>query len=203
MKSYKSLKLKGLQFRATSNILLKNKLIMKINIKIITMILLVIFMANETKAQVVIGKSAVTNSSVLLEFGADPKGIILPSVNSAPGAVGGTFIFDVTDNSVKVLEEKNEGLNNNWTNLTENEESGVPHSYTNTGNDEGEGVIIGAETTTKPGVLVLESTTQAMVLPKIANPHLTMPGVVAGTIVYDTAVDMLAVFDGANWSYWK
>lgn len=160
-------------------------------------------MANEVLAQVAIGKSSVTNNSVLLEFGSEAKGIILPSVDSAPGAVGGTLLFDITNNSVKVLEEKNGGLNDNWTNLTENEEPGVAHPFINAGPDVGQGVIIGDDTSIKDGVLVLESTTRAMVLPKVANPHLTMPGVIAGTIVYDTAAAMLAVYDGANWSYWK
>lgn len=165
--------------------------------------LLVLLLSYFINAQVAIGKNSVTNNSVLLEFGTEPKGIILPSVDAAPQAVGGTFIFDITDNSVKVYEEINNGTNNNWTNLTENDEPGVAHLFVNTGTDTGEGVIIGADTSTKPGVLVLESTTQAMVLPQVANPHLTMPGSIAGTMVYDTASDMIAIYDGANWSYWK
>lgn len=173
------------------------------NITLTSIILFFFLSVNETKAQVAIGKTAVANNSVLLDFGTEPKGIILPSVETAPGAVGGTFIFDTTDNSVKVLEEKNEGANDNWTNLTENDEPGVPHGFINSGNDVGEGLIMGAEITTKPGILVLESTNRALVLPNVENPHLSMPGVVAGTIVYDTASDMLAVFDGNNWSFWK
>lgn len=168
-----------------------------------TIVLSAFLQINEAKAQVAIGKSEVANSSVLLDFGSEAKGIILPSVETAPGAAGGTFIFDTTDNSVKVLEEKNDGANGNWTNLTENEEPGVSHTFLNTGNDVAEGLIMGAETTIKPGILVLESTNRALVLPNVENPHLSMPGVVAGTIVYDTASDMLAVFDGANWSFWK
>jgi len=167
-------------------------------------ILYVFFAANKMQAQVAIGKNSVTNSSVLLEFGTEAKGIILPSVASAPGAAGGTFVFDTTDNSVKVLEEKNGGVNGNWTNLTKNEqEPGVQHSFSNAGADVGDGVIIGSATTTKPGVLVLESTDKAMVLPRIADPDVIIKGAVAGTMVYDLASDTLAVFDGRNWSYWK
>lgn len=173
------------------------------NIILTTIVLSAFLQVNKANAQVAIGKSEVANSSVLLDFGTEAKGIILPSVETAPGAVGGTFIFDTTDNSVKVLEEKNEGENDNWTNLTENEEPGVPHTLINTGNDVGEGLIMGAASSTKPGILILESTSRALVLPNVENPHLSMPGVVAGTIVYDTASDMLAVFDGANWSFWK
>ncbi len=61
----------------------------------------------------------------------------------------------------------------------------------------------GAETSSKKGVLILESTTQAMVLPQVFEPHLNINGAIAGTIVYDTSCDMLAVYDGVNWSYWK
>lgn len=137
-----------------------------------------------------------TNSSVLLEFGTAPKGIILPSVDSAPGAVGGTFIVNTTDEAVQYHN------GTTWVDLTDKEKM-VAHSYVNTGTDIGEGATIGAETTTKPGVLVLESTTQALVLPKVANPDTSILSPIAGTIVYDTVSDTLAVYDGAEWSYWK
>lgn len=163
----------------------------KLNILIITLLA-----ANAFNAQVAIGKTGITNESVLLEFGTEAKGIILPSVTSAPGAFGGTFIFNTVSKSVQVLQ------GGSWTNLTD-EDKGVLHPFTNAGTDIGNGVIIGANTTNKPGVLVLESTKKAMVLPQVANPHLTMKGAIAGTVVYDTAADMLAVYDGANWSYWK
>lgn len=158
-----------------------------------------------TKAQIAIGKDNVTNSSVLLEFGTARKGIIIPQVTSSIGAVAGTFVFDANDKMVKVLEERNNGVNNNWTNLTQNSVEGVLNTFTNSGTENSQinGVVIGAETSTKPGALVLESTTKALVLPKVANPHSTMSGSIAGTIVYDTASGTLAVYDGVNWSYWK
>lgn len=136
-----------------------------------------------------------TNSSVLLEFGSQPKGIILPSVASAPGAVGGTFIVNTTDGAVQY----NNGTT--WVNLTDL--GGLKeHSYTNAGTDTGEGTIIGSTATTKPGVLVLESKTQALVLPRVANPHLNILSPIAGTVVYDTTSDAMAVYDGEKWSYW-
>ena len=162
-----------------------------------------LFVANQSKAQVAIGKEEVSNSSVLLEFGTDNKGIILPSVADAPDAVGGTFIFNTEDKAVKVWEGRT-GENGGWTNLTENDVEGVLNPYTNEGTEDvGEGVVIGADTTTKPGVLVLESTTSTIVLPQVASPHENMSGAIAGTMVYDTDADMIAVYDGANWSYWK
>lgn len=144
-----------------------------------------------------------TNSSVLLEFGSEPKGIILPSVALAPSAVGGTFIVNTTVGAVQYYD------GTQWVNLTNtNEESDpdsfIPHGWSNEGvEDVGEGVVIGSESTTKPGVLVLESTTQALVLPKVANPDTSIQSPIAGTLVYDTASDTLAVYDGSSWSFWK
>lgn len=165
----------------------------------------IFLIVQKTKAQVAIGKQNITNSSVLLEFGTENKGIILPSVNTAPGAAGGTFIFNTTKKAVEVWEGKNNGNLGDWTLLTD-ENQGVNHSFSNTGADvipNPAGVIIGADNTAKPGVLVLESTTKALVLPQVANPHQNIKGAIAGTMVYDTTADMLAVYDGANWSYWK
>lgn len=159
-------------------------------------ILATVLSAEMTQAQVAIGKESVTNSSVLLEFGDEAKGIILPAVDASSGAVDGTFILDNTSQSVRVME------GGSWTELTAPGEASS-NPIVNSGSDVGEGVVIGAETSTKPGVLVLESTTMALVLPKVADPHLNVLSPVAGTIVYDTESSMLAVYDGQNWSFWK
>ncbi len=188
---------------------------MKSKIIKITSIICLSLLANTATAQVAIGKTdpiTITNSSVLLEFGAEAKGIIVPQVASAPNAVGGTFIYNSTDKAMEVWEGKNNSNAGGWTDLTTNSNTnpvtvGVSHTFTNTGTDKiatnGAGAIIGASATSKPGALVLESTTKALVLPLVANPHLTVKGAIAGTMVYDTTADELAVYDGANWSYWK
>ena len=156
--------------------------------------------ATLSQAQVVISNHAdpkPTNSSVLLEFGNNEnKGIILPSVTSAPGAVAGTFIVNKTDKAVQYYN------GTSWVNLTY-PNTLVESTFVNDGTaDVGDGVIIGAATSAKPGVLVLESTTKAMVLPRVADPHLNVLSPVAGTMVYDTTSDALAVYDGVEWSYW-
>lgn len=147
-------------------------------------------------AQISIGKASITNSSVLLEFGSDAKGIILPSLSTIPANVGGTFIVNTNNKTVQVYE------NNSWTNLSNIGEL-VNHSFINSGTDVGKGVIMGATTSSREGVLVLESSTKAMILPKSANPHSNIKSPVSGTILYDTASSTLAVYDGVNWSYWK
>jgi hypothetical protein len=53
------------------------------------------------------------------------------------------------------------------------------------------------------GVLVLESADKAMILPKITNPHTTVKNPYPGMMCYDLTSKSLAVFDGANWNYWK
>lgn len=150
-------------------------------------------------AQVAIGKDNITNPSTLLEFGSENKGIILPSVDSAPGAVGGTFIVNTNDKAVQYHN------GSDWTNLTLSGEA-VANRYVNTqiaDKATDQGVIIGANTSSKPGVLVLESTTKAMILPKVSNPHTNFKSPVAGTMVYDTNSDSLAVCDGQNWFFWQ
>jgi hypothetical protein len=155
-------------------------------------------------AQVAIGKTVLTNNSVLLEFGNETKGIILPSTSTVPASVGGTFIYNPASKSVQVWEQRDNGGTGGWLNLTEIN-MGISHAFTNTGPDTTatSGVIMGAETSNKKGVLVLESSDKALVLPIVESPHTTMPSSVAGTMVYDPLSDTLAVYDGATWNFWK
>ena len=66
-------------------------------------------------------------------------------------------------------------------------------------------VIIGqdGQTNTTKGLLILSDTNKAMVLPKVASPHLNIKNPAAGMIVYDTYDKQLAVFNGTQWSFWK
>ena len=100
-------------------------------------------------------------------------------------------------------EEKNNTVEN-WTHLTQNNVQGKLHSFSNVGGDfsGNNGVIIGKDSSLTPGVLVLESTTRAL-LPKVSNPQTSLKGSIAGTMVYDTDSGMLALYDGSTWSYWK
>ena len=66
-------------------------------------------------------------------------------------------------------------------------------------------MLIGGDpsTDTTPGILVLADTNKAMVLPKVASPHLNIVNPSPGMIVYDTTKKQLAVFNGTVWSFWK
>lgn len=170
------------------------------------LVVLLFLGTNLCLGQLVIGKEMATNESVLLEFGQDNKGLILPSVIDAPNSVGGTMIFSLEQKSVLVKEEKNNGVATNWTNLSINEQEGKVHDFSNLGEDiivDSTGVILGSDTSSKPGILVLESTEKVLVLPKVNQAHNDIVSPIAGTILYDTSSAMLAVFDGNNWSYWN
>lgn len=184
-------------------------------------------------AQIAIGKASITslpspaapntpNPSISLEFGdyagaQQGKGIILPYVTSASAVVNsveGTFFYDVTDKIVKLKNgassyfalSKNEvttvGNNTNF------DTTGVVSTALQDGPNINElpdaKVAIGPSTAAAPpGILVLESASQAMILPKVASPHLNIINPEPGTMAYDTVTKQLAVYNGKVWSFWK
>ena len=165
-------------------------------------------------AQVAIGKSAVTNTSVSLEFGdyvaGQGKGIIVPWATPQTNMQQGTILFDTSDKIMKY--HKADG---SWFNLTKNETTTVEGqaNYDTTGvvnttlqaslTDKPDAkAAIGTPTST-PGILVLEDANKAMVLPKVPSPHLNIINPEPGMMVYDTTTKQLAVFNGKVWSFWK
>lgn len=158
--------------------------------------------------QVAIGKTTITNSSVSLEFGNANKGIILPwvtSTGSVTGAVNGTMVYDLTDHKIKVKYSSNwKDLSIDNTGTTVDPVSNIdgvniqnPLTEKNTAK-----TTIGTLTST-PGILVLEATNKAMILPKVSNPHLNIINPAPGMMVFDTTSKLLAVFNGKVWSFWK
>lgn len=148
-------------------------------------------------AQIAINKNTADGSSVLDFAAGTTKGIILPAVETLPSTpANGTFLLDKTDKKIKMYQ------NGAWVEL-----SGVgditnivPYSGTV---DNGKQTVMGARSTGVDGVLVLESTNKALVLPKISNPHLNVKSPYPGMMCYDTNRKALAVFDGNVWNYWK
>ncbi|WP_313577993.1 hypothetical protein [Chishuiella sp.] len=153
-----------------------------------------------SKAQISIGKPNVDGSSTILDFdqtSTNSKGIILPAVTNTTTVIptNGTFLFDTQEKKIRMYE------NNSWKNLSETgDDSKI---FMNSSEDIGNGVIIGSESSSAIGILVLESVDKAMILPKIENPHLTVKNPYVGMICYDTTSKSMAVFDGLNWNYWK
>ena len=172
-------------------------------------------------SQVAIGKAAITklsddvtpNPGISLEFGTGNKGIVLPWVtgtsDSSPFITGyagsntvvdGTIVYDTSDYKVKY---KKAGT---WFDLSVDSDGDaditLQDSKTELTNAK---VAIGKDgaTDTTPGILVLTDTDKAMILPKVAVPHLNIKNPAAGMLVYDTTNRQLAVFNGKNWSFWK
>ncbi len=163
-------------------------------------------------SQVIIGDnvgSATNKNSVLLDFAnTNDKGIVLPYVTADLTATanytGGTLILDAsnpTDARVKFYN------GTSWVDLSK--QSGdvtsaltiqpktIPEATS-------KGAIIGSKTTSANGVLVLESTTKAMVLPQVnSTDDISNPA--PGMMVYvnKAGAKRLAVYNGAEWSYWK
>ena len=186
-------------------------------------ITLSIFLSTCAFAQVAIGKASV-NPSVSLEFydNADNvRGIILPWVdgvsNTAPFitnspiteiVVNGTLVYDTSDKKVKVKyttgwrDLSKDATGTTVDPLTSVDGLTLQNSITDLDNAK---VQIGGDpaTDTTPGILVLADTDKAMVLPKVASPHLNIVNPAAGMMVYDTTSKQLAVFNGTVWSFWK
>lgn len=151
-------------------------------------------------AQVSIGKTEVDGASAILDFATGTtNGIILSAISSSPStAPNGTFIFDTSDKKIKVRSD------DQWKDLSDSgDASETSNTIDNNATEKGDGVIIGADSSTKEGVLVLESTDKAMILPKIYRPDINVKSPYPGMMCYDTDSNTLAVYDGSNWNYWK
>ena len=167
---------------------------------------LTLFFATAISAQVAIGKTSISSPAVSLEFydNADnTRGIILPWVTSTAavtGAVNGTIVYNTADRKVYVKYASG------WRDLSVDTTGTVTTTLQDALSDlETAKVLIGGnpDTDTTPGILVLADTDKAMVLPKVASPHLNIVNPAAGMMVYDTTSKQLAVFNGTVWSFWK
>lgn len=160
-------------------------------------------------AQVAIGKSAISNASVSLEFGNisnNPdyqKGIILPWITNSTdmnAAVPGTIIFDTSDQKVKFLQG---GASSKWFDLTLGSNGVVDTSLQdNLTSNPAAKVALGENQSGAPGILVLEDTNKAMVLPLVDN-YKSIVNPSPGMMAYDTSNKMLCVFNGTQWTFWK
>jgi hypothetical protein len=160
-------------------------------------------------AQIAIGKTPTVNTSVSLEFGNENRGMILPWVtntNAVAGAVYGTMVYDLSDHKVKTKYVSGwKDLSVDATGTTVDpltNVDGVVIQDSHTENTDAE-VTIGSTQTSDTGILILEDTDKAMILPKVASPHLNIINPAPGMMVYDTTAKQLAVFNGTVWSFWK
>lgn len=160
-------------------------------------------------SQVAIGKTSITNPSVSLEFGNvagdanTQRGILLPWVNSTAavtGAVTGTIVYDTSDKKVKYYKDTN--TTPIWFDLSVDTTGVVDTSLQASLTDQVEAkVSIGTPTST-PGILVLEDNNKAMILP-LVDKYSSVVNPSPGMMVYDLSNDMLCLFNGTVWSFWK
>lgn len=153
--------------------------------------------------QIAIGKSTISSPSVLLEFGNEPRGLILPWVDTTQGmtdAVPGTIAFDLSNHKVKYLRG---GSTPGWVDLSVDDTGIADASSQSSRYDIASAkVIMGASMTQAPGILVLESSNRALILPKMENPHLNIISPSPGMIAYDSLHKQLAIFNGNVWTFW-
>lgn len=162
-------------------------------------ILLIGFLCiNFSNAQVGISKESVNGDGILDFASGTTNGIMLPIVETLPNdAVAGTILMDKNDKILKMKDASG------WIALSD---AGSINNATFNTNPEVPGpnrVIVGSPVTSVPGVLVLESTNKALILPKVSDPHINVKSPYPGMICYDTVSKTMAVFDGLKWSFWK
>lgn len=149
--------------------------------------------------QTVIGNQTANHIDAILGFSNtidNIKGIVLPAVDNLPvNPTNGTFLFDRIDEKVKMYQ------NGGWTTLSDAGDTSGLQAFS--GTETNKKTVLGAKSTSVDGVLVLEDNSKALLLPKIEDPHLNVPSPYPGMMCYDTSSKSLAVYDGANWNYWK
>lgn len=174
-----------------------------------------------------------TNPSISLEFydnSDNAKGMVLPwtsTVNNQPVAYNvatgagyrgmqgtiadGTIILDLSDKKVKYMRngawESLTGalplIANSTTYNTFNAIDSSKQDNRKEGDNARAAIGNNGATTTTVGILVLTDNDRAMVLPKVASPHLNIKNPAPGMIAYDTVKKQLAVYNGTVWSFWK
>lgn len=199
-------------------LLTQNKNIMYKNI--FTIVLFSVTSA--VNAQVIIGDAvgtapAAQKSSVLLEFAAGQnKGIIVPYVRTLPtGAalIGGSIILDATTATTARMKYYNGtswiDLSGQDANLTNPDVMTAQPTIALAPELASSRAIIGdvpdpIPSTFPEGVLVLNSTTKAMILPIVADVQ-NIPSPSPGMMVYvnKSGFKRLAVYNGSKWSFWK
>jgi len=179
-------------------------------LKMKKLIMLIVLMAfkNNIAAQVIFGDavgSAVDKTSVLMEFSnAGNRGLILPYVTDKTAiTTPGSIIFDASTATSAKAKYYN---GTSWIDLSVQPANATSYlSIQPPARDNANSkVIIGSSSSSADGILVLESTTKAMVLP-IATSYQNIINPAPGTMVLlsNGPLKTLAVYNGEQWSFWS
>jgi hypothetical protein len=168
--------------------------------KKIIFVICAVFAGFVANAQAVIGKTTPDGSGIV-DFNAGGKsGIVLPWVTTLPtgsALTGGVMLYDAAKKKVVYYNETGwVDLSNHTGTIDLTIQNGVPEAAT-------KGTVIGATSSSVDGVLVLESSNKALILPKVASPHLNIISPMPGTICYDTVKKMVCIYNGSEWTFWK
>jgi hypothetical protein len=205
--------------------------------KIIASILVTVSLS--VKSQVIIGDNAGSvpaNSNAILSFSSENMGIVLPIINSATETassnnvvrVPGTLYVSRADKQIKVYMLPTTQNSTGLLPLTPTLPAAVtlPTANTVAESTQNAGVIIGVQTTSQKGILVLENDKKTLVMPSIGTrtnpPHKAIKSPYIGTIGFaetDNVVfpttkpskKLLWVFNGGNksingagqWHLWR
>jgi hypothetical protein len=165
--------------------------------KTITTIITILLFCFTSQAQTAIGKKKADGAGIL-DFAAGKKlGIVLPWIlNKAGITTPGTLFYDTV--TKKVMYRNNTAFIDlsintgtytskpGYVSLTESQKS----------------TIIGSKSSSAEGVVILESNNKALILPKVASPHLNIKNPEPGTICYDTTTKLMCVYNGKEWTFW-
>ncbi len=159
------------------------------------LILLMIFLLpfSVVHAQVIIGGSTVSESqtSSLLEFTSGSGRAIFIHPANLPlcqSATQGAIAFNNSNGSINFCN------GTTWATTT-----GGTTGATVPSTESGKGVIIGSDTSTQKGALILESLSKALIMPKIAHGQLNIKTLKAGLLFYDTATKRINFYNGNFW----
>jgi len=171
-------------------------------------LIILAFVSGNVYSQVAIGKESVSSPSVSLDFGPGNRGMVLPWVTSqvsVTNVTNGTLVYDLTDKKVKVKYAsgwKDLTVNTNGTTVQGGTDGALIQDNSVAENTSAKAAI-GTTLSSAPGILVLEDTNKAMVLPTVASPHLNIMNPAPGMMVYDNFNKVLAVYNGTVWSFWR
>lgn len=158
--------------------------------------LLTVFTFGTITAQVGIDKDSGFGANAILEFGSEARGIRLTPVADATTltATGGTIVFDGATGSFRYYD------GTSWsTAIAGGTTGGAPAAADSTT----QGVLIGTNSSSAQGVLILGADTgetKALVLPNINLTEARIPNPAVGLMVYDTASGTVRVFNGNSWT---
>ena len=122
------------------------------------------------------------------------------SANAVANVVPGTLIFDTTDKKVKYYKETD--TSPIWFDLTVDNTGEVDTSLQKTITEQTEAKVSIGTPTAVPGILVLEDADKAMVLP-LVDKYSSVINPSPGMMVYDVSNDMICLYNGTVWSFWK